>query len=131
MKDAKGHGSNKRGANSVDTVFSSKAGVGGLGHGMYARLASGEQYKLNPAATGGRIPSVGSTLNPSDHTRVIAAQHGISTDHLNNSQGHAYGSPEAIKDFTRQYGGPRDHAAIRRSFGSGAREINRLRRQGK
>lgn len=69
-KDAKGHGSEKRGANSVDATFSSKAGVGGLGKGMYARLASGEQYKLNAAATNGMVPRVGSEIDPSQHTRV-------------------------------------------------------------
>lgn len=84
MKDAKGHGSNARSGHTVDTVYSSNAGVGGLGKGMYARTASGEQYKLNPAATQGRIPRVGSEIDPSQHTRVIAAQHGISTSHLEN-----------------------------------------------
>lgn len=68
-KDAKGHGSEARGANTVDTVYSSK-GVGGLGKGMYARLHSGQQLKLNPAATDGRIPRVGSSLDPSQHTAV-------------------------------------------------------------
>jgi hypothetical protein len=77
MKDAKGHGSNARGDNSVDAVYSSKAGVGGLGNGMYARLHSGQQLKLNPAATDGRIPSVGSTLNPSQHTPVPAHSEGV------------------------------------------------------
>ena len=84
-KDAKGHGSEKRGANTVDTVYSSKVGVGGLGKGMYARTANGQQYKLNAAATNGVIPRVNSTLNPSDHTLVsgqahtaaLAAQHGV------------------------------------------------------
>ncbi len=70
MKDAKGHGSDARGGNTVDTTFSSRAGVGGLGKGMYARTASGQQYKLNPAATGGRIPPVGSRIDPSQHTLV-------------------------------------------------------------
>jgi hypothetical protein len=76
-KDAKGHGSEKRSANSVDTVYSSKAGVGGLGKGMYARLHSGQQLKLNPAATDGRVPSVGMVLNPADHTPVPAHQGGV------------------------------------------------------
>ncbi len=130
MKDKQGHGSNKRGENTVDATYSSKAGVGGLGKGIYARTASGEQYKLNAAATNGMIPRVGSEIDPSQHTRVIAEQHGIPTDHL-NPQGHAYGSSEAIKDFTKQYGGPRDHAAEARGFNRGWREINRLARQGK
>ena len=39
-----------------------------------------------------------------------------------NSQGHAWGSPQAIKDFTTEHGGPRDHAAEQRSFNSAARE---------
>jgi len=80
-KDAKGHGSEKRGANTVDTVYSSNAGVGGLGKGMYARLHSGQQLKLNPAATEGRIPSVGSTLNPAEHTLVGGGQPVVSNAH--------------------------------------------------
>lgn len=70
-KDAKGHGSDKRGPHNIDMVYSSKAGVGGHGQGMYARTTSGAQYKLNPAATGGRIPRVGSDLDPSQHTAVM------------------------------------------------------------
>lgn len=69
-KDAKGHGSEARGEHTLDMVYSSKAGVGGLGKGMYARTASGAQYKLNPAATEGRIPHVGSDIDPSQHTAV-------------------------------------------------------------
>lgn len=69
-KDTKGHGSNKRGPHNIDMVYSSKAGVGGHGKGMYARTASGSQYKLNPAATDGRVPRVGSDLDPSQHTNV-------------------------------------------------------------
>lgn len=45
--------------------------------------------------------------------------------------GRQWGSPEAIKDFTDKYGGPRDHAAEQRGFNRGMREINRLKRQGK
>lgn len=85
MKDAKGHGSNSRSEHVIDAVYSSKAGVGGLGKGMYARTHSGDQYKLNPAATGGMIPHVNTELDPSQHTRVIAAQHGIQTGHLDSS----------------------------------------------
>jgi hypothetical protein len=48
-----------------------------------------------------------------------------------NSSGNKWGSPEALKDFTREHGGPRDHAAEQRGFNRGAREIARLRRQGK
>ena len=48
-----------------------------------------------------------------------------------NDQGHAYGSPEAIKDFTSKFGKPSDYAGEPRSFRSGMQEINRLKRQGK
>jgi hypothetical protein len=91
----------------------------------------------------------------------VAAQHGIGTSHLapptpiwnrpegssknmvsnaalsggatstHNSQGHAWGSPEALKDFKVEHGGPRDHAAEQRGFNSMSRDIARLRRQGK
>lgn len=40
-----------------------------------------------------------------------------------NSQGHAWGSPEALKDFSAKYNPP--------GFKSGAREINNLRKRGK
>jgi hypothetical protein len=153
MKDAKGHGSEARGGNAVETTYANSKGFGGLGKGHYAQLRSGQMVKLNPKAM---IPALGSTLNPSQHTLVgggqpgfiptkpagpggdqtrggpqdrsttdIAAQHGIPTDHL------ADGSPAALKAFTDKYGGPRDNAAEQRGFNSGAREINRLKRQGK
>lgn len=48
-----------------------------------------------------------------------------------NENGHTWGSPAALKDFTDKYGKPRDHAAEQRGFNSGKREINRLKRQGK
>jgi hypothetical protein len=69
-KDKGGHGSEKRGDHTVDTTYSSRFGVGGLGKGMYARTANGQQYKLNPLATGGMIPRVGSTIDPTDHKLV-------------------------------------------------------------
>jgi len=56
------------------------------------------------------------------------AKHGWSGD-LNDVYQHQLDA--SIKDFTKTYGGPRDHAAEQRSFNSGKREINRLRKQGK
>lgn len=120
MKDAKGHGSNARTANSVDATFSSKAGVGGLGKGMYARLASGEQYKLNAAATGGMVPRVGSEIDPAQHTKVIAEQHGIPTAHL--APGGRFGyNPQAVNNAIAS-----SNRAGRRIGGREASMIHRL-----
>lgn len=110
MKDAKGHGSNPRG------TAAGYAGRDQLGRTYTQAIRDHDRFPAqNP-----NLP------NAEDY----ATQHGIPTGHL-NSQGHAYGSPEAINDFTKQYGGPRDHAAEGRSFNRGWREINRLARQGK
>ena len=71
MKDAKGHGSDPRGGpNAVASTFSSRKGVGVHGPGMYSTLNSGAMVKLNPAATGGRIPGIGVQIDPSQHTMV-------------------------------------------------------------
>lgn len=108
-KDAKGHGSEKRGgSNGVETLFSSRAGVKDAGKGMYATLNSGAMLKLNPAATGGRMPKLGDALDPSQHTVVreavgsgeahvagIAAQHGIGGGALAPGGRHGY-NPDAV-----------------------------------
>ncbi len=55
----------------IKTTFSSKKfdeQTGG--HGIYARTESGKLFKLNPRATGGKIPPVGSMINSSEHTAV-------------------------------------------------------------
>jgi hypothetical protein len=49
--------------------------------------------------------------------------------HGHDASGH--GGFPSNKAFTDKYGGPRDHAAEQRGFNSGAREINRLKGQGK
>ena len=94
MKDAGGHGSDKRGGGAVESRF----------HGSIAHQVARGQY--NPGQ---------------QHTQALAEQHGIDTSHLvgyvppsrpgdqsptHNSSGHAWGSPEALKDFTREHGAP-------------------------
>jgi hypothetical protein len=118
-KDQKGHGSEKRDGSSgqrdpvEQTDPSQHTLVGGGQPGF---------IPTKPAGPGGDQTRGG----PQDRsTTDIAAQHGIPTDHL------ADGSPAALKAFTDKYGGPRDNAAEQRGFNSGAREINRLKRQGK
>jgi hypothetical protein len=156
-KDAKGHGSEKRGDNTVDMVYSSRFGVGGLGKGMYARTASGNQYKLNPIATGGIIPRVGSTLITGAHAQVpnlsagpataVAAAHGIDTSHLSAGGGmpanaldhetlrRIISNPEAAAAVSaRGMSVPSSAAAesvLRSRYGYDDNEINQLKRQGK
>jgi hypothetical protein len=107
MKDAQGHGSEGRG--------------GGSDKNLPNKMRLTRSWEAHH--------QTGSALAPHG-SMSIAEQHGIATQHLNSS-GHEWGSNAAIRDFTREHGAPRDHAAEQRSFNSGKREINRLRRQGK
>ena len=92
-KDAQGHGSDGRGgANGVATTFSSKNGIGVHGPGMYAKLNSGSMVKLNPQATGGRIPALGTPLDPSQHTMVSPSG---DVSHLSPGGRNGY-NPEAV-----------------------------------
>lgn len=131
MKDAKGHGSNGRGGKLSPGTTAEYAGRDRLGRTYTQAIRDHDRFRAqNPD-----FP------NPDDYrTSNAQAADALSSTLKStmapvhpamNSQGHAYGSPEALKDFTEQYGKPRDHAAEQRSFNSGKREINRLRKQGK
>lgn len=47
-----------------------------------------------------------------------------------NSDGHVWGSPEAIRSFSEKYG-TRKHKKEQSGFNRGMREINRLKKAGK
>jgi hypothetical protein len=118
-KDAGGHGSEGRGGNFAATRTPDKS--------MFGRKPTAAEREQNHQSVK-RFTDIVRGLNP--HQQSIADQHGIPTQHL-NSQGNAWGSPAALSDFKTAHGGPRDHVAEQRGFNSGAREINRMRRQGK
>jgi hypothetical protein len=135
MKDAQGHGSNPRGSREEQIAIRqgidarhfptrtpqdyAAAQALGQGHPKSAPVPLGQSFQAaKDALARGRTVA----LPPGAESRR--------TEHL-NSQGHAWGSPAALSDFKAKYGGPRDHAAEQRGFNSGAREIARLRRQGK
>ena len=105
MKDAQGHGSNSR---------NGMLDVNGKGIMPSRPFREGTAHQIS-----------------------IAEDHGIPTDHLHggpmSSDPHEYQRQLSgtLSDFKSKYGGPRDHAAEARSFRSGKREINRLRRQGR
>lgn len=120
MKDAKGHGSDARGAGGAIR--------GSNGEAMQVRRSGYPGTIVSDMTRSEFMTKHGTTAE--QHTQALADQHGVSTQHLNSS-GHEWGSPAALADFKREHGGPRDHAAEQRGFNSGAREIARLRRQGK
>lgn len=123
-QDAKGHGSEKR----SDMAWSDEARAAAA-----AARANSLKAGASPGVATGHghfAAAMTELMSGQQHTQALADQHGIDTSHL-NAQGHEWGSPEALADFKAQYGGPRDLAAEQRSFNSGAREINRLKRQGK
>jgi hypothetical protein len=134
MKDSKGHGSNKRGGKLPPGTTAAYAGRDHLGRTYtqairdYDRFRSqnpvfpdAEDYRTDKSSNAEAAEALANSLK-STQAPIHPAM---------NSAGHAYGSPEAIKDFTDQYGKPRDHAAEQRSFNSGKREIARLQRKGK
>lgn len=112
MKDAFGHGSNSR--------------EGSITSQLRARLGHVTSLKGSPSG-GVAMTSNGHAAQALQSTTKSAP---APVHDSMNDQGHAYGSPEAIKDFTNKYGGPRDHAAEQRGFNSGQREIARLRGKG-
>lgn len=141
MKDAKGHGSNTRGGMPLKGHdFHTKSNeqlrfiakdAGEAAKAMQGHSPQSENKYLdqvNDASTvlGFRQRGGVDLSQPAHQTGVRAVP-----NNATNENGHVYGSPEAIKDFTDKYGGPRDHAAEQRGFNRGAREINNLKRQGK
>lgn len=115
-KDAKGHGSDKRGdggggktpVQSENAPFQSRLGAG-AGHSYLDPndpRGAGKSDAAAKAELGGGHPKSGDVPVHSSLSENIAA-------------------------FKAKYGGPRDHAREQRSFNRGKREINRLRKQGK
>lgn len=96
------------------------------------RQRGGDDLSKGPAAD---IATQHGVSGPAAATSIWNRPAGSSMNMVSNaalnSKGHAWGSPEAIKDFAAEHGGPRDNAAEQRGFNSGAREINQLKRQGK
>jgi len=117
MKDALGHGSDPHGVGSGPDPRGLRSGV---------KIAGSAQF--SGAKLGGRAPSsAGAALvNNIRSGKPVAETH----PSMVNSSGHEWGSPAAIKDFVREFGGPRNHAAEQRGFNSMSRDIARLRRQG-
>ena len=104
-KDAKGHGSDGRGgAGSGQPVANNTAAA--------AQLSSGPKSASAP-------------VHDSMKEKIDYAHNPLG---LSRSEVNADGIPNING---RSYGAPRDHAAEQRSFNSGKREINRLRKQGK
>jgi hypothetical protein len=146
MKDAKGHGSNKRGEAGMTPGARVSRTMGIRRTGVVTKPFPVDQSNdgtyYSPAM--GKVP-----VQWDDGTKGYEHAQHLATDTQAASElargnpkaapapvhggvaGRSYGTPEAIKAFTDKYGGPRDHAAEQRGFNSGKREINRLKRQGK
>jgi hypothetical protein len=131
MKDAKGHGSEARGGGggAAESRF----------HGSIAHQVARGQYDDKPVTFGhaladqfqskrlGANSEAGLTAkfgSSTAHQMVLAAQHGIPTQHINsapqinstthNSSGHEWGSPAALQDFKREHGGPANKGQLAR-----------------
>jgi hypothetical protein len=116
-KDALGHGSDPQGLGNGPDPRGLRSGI---------KIMGGAQFSGKKLS--GYSPSSGGAALVNN----IRGGRPVNTHpSMTNSSGHAWGSLAALADFKREHDGPRDHAAEQRGFNSGAREIARLRRQGK
>jgi len=157
-KDAKGHGSEKRGtsmaddrrANPNDPVaksFGIAAKFGANSSQLSDHLKEMARVQLNDMQAAksiaeGNPKSDAPPVHPAMGRSEFASQPRSSVGPALRNAGaegqrqaradiHAKLLAESLADFRSKYGPPRDHAAEQRGFNSGRREINRLKRQGK
>ena len=146
-KDAKGHGSEKRGGatpvQSENAPFVSRFAGKGVnylepndprGAGARARSGWGTDQTGPGSHTAAGVNKSGSvvpvTVSDAEAAKALAGG-GAKSALVDVHPAMGHGPFPSNADFVAKYGGPRDHAAEQRGFNSGKREINRLKRQGK
>ena len=123
-KDAKGHGSEKRGGASPQDQLqqAAKAQLNDL-----RTNPSGPHVAAGVDKSGRTVPV---TVSDAEAAKALAGG-GAKSALVDVHPAMGHGPFPSNADFVAKYGGPRDHAAEQRGFNSGKREINRLKRQGK
>lgn len=125
-KDAKGHGSEKRGGLPRGTV-PAYAGRDALGRTYTGAIRDHDRFpKQNPT-----MPNAEDYRTDQDAARQLAQGNPKAAPVPVHSGANGPSLRESLDAFKAKYGGPRDHAAEQRGFNRGRREINRLKRQGK
>ena len=133
-KDAKGHGSDSKGGDirqSFMNIYRNASRVG-------ARVEDGAKTFLWNAVGGRDVgdDTAATALASGPKSDAVPLHDSMTSNSTHNDQGHAWGSPEALKDFSDRYNKGRASGFAKnrsegKAFRSGAREISRLRKQGK
>lgn len=143
MKDARGHGSNAKpipghryhSLSDMELRYIQKDAheAGRNAHEMgdqrgvnkYADQVNDAATVLGYRSRGGKSDAPADQLHSGTPKSDAAPVHDSMT---HNSNGHAWGSPEALADFKAAYGG---RGGEDKAFRRGAREINELKKRGK
>ena len=125
-KDAKGHGSDGKGGSADSTRRSFQSLYGNTGGSKASRGGGGSLMdalqKSSPALwreTPSSDQGAASALASGPKSASVPVHDSMTSNSTHNDQGHAWGSPEALKDFSNRYNP--------KGFASGKKEINRAK----
>ena len=133
-KDALGHGSDGRDAQGFDANGErpARSGAPNRWDTKGTPIAELQAARARYAATNGEAAN---SLASGPKSAPVSVHDSMIDSSTHNDQGHAWGSPEALKDFRDKYnvGRAAGRAKNMEDFGfrSGKREINSLRKRGK